>query len=493
MSTSQATPKKGVETFESELKTWLDYEKAAVKFVKHISELYYDKGVETVIFRKPLIDQSATEVINHHSYARNVSQKPNITIYDSLEIAEAMSAMNLAPSRIDIGKLLVEWDNEKANFASVAEFLNNKIGHLTEDKNEGTTPKDVILYGFGRIGRLLARELVAQAGNGRQLRLRAIVVRGYKENDIYKRADLLRNDSIHGHFAGTITEDPANNALIINGHTVYLINADKPSEVDYTAYGINNALLIDNTGVWRDREGLSQHLEAKGVDKVLLTAPGKGEMPNIVHGVNQNEFDVDTEKIWSAASCTTNAIVPVIKVVEEKLGIESGHIETVHAYTNDQNLLDNYHKGSRRGRSAALNMVITETGAAKAVFKVFPNLKGRLTGNAVRVPTPDGSLAILILRLKNKTDKETINNMMRQEALYGELVEQIQYAYSNELVSSDIVGNSCAVVFDSQATIVSEDGLTATLYAWYDNEYGYTRQVVRLAKHLAKVRRATYY
>ena len=494
MSTSQEQVKtKGIETFESELKTWLEYEKAAVKFVKHVSELYYDKGIETVIFRKPLIDQSASEVINHHSYARNVSQKANITIYDSLAMAEVMTHMKLAPSRIDIGKLLVEWDNEKGNFATLEDFMSNKLGDLTELKNQGTQPKDVVLYGFGRIGRLLARELVAQAGNGRQLRLRAIVVRGYKENDIYKRADLLRNDSIHGHFAGTITEDPANNALIINGHTVYLINADKPADVDYSAYGISNALLIDNTGVWRDKEGLSQHLEAKGIDKVLLTAPGKGDMPNIVYGVNHQEYDLDNEKIWSAASCTTNAIVPVIKVVEEKLGIESGHIETVHAYTNDQNLLDNYHKGSRRGRSAALNMVITETGAAKAVFKVFPNLKGRLTGNAVRVPTPDGSLAILILRLKNKTDKESINNMMRQEALFGTLVEQIQYAYSNELVSSDIVGNSCAVVFDSQATIISEDGLTATLYAWYDNEYGYSRQVVRLAKYLAKVRRATYY
>lgn len=494
MSTSQEQVKsKGIETFESELKTWLEYEKAAVKFVKHVSELYYDKGIETVIFRKPLIDQSASEVINHHSYARNVSQKANITIYDSLAMAEVMTHMKLAPSRIDIGKLLVEWDNEKGNFATLEDFMSNKLGDLTELKNHGTQPKDVVLYGFGRIGRLLARELVAQAGNGRQLRLRAIVVRGYKENDIYKRADLLRNDSIHGHFAGTITEDPANNALIINGHTVYLINADKPADVDYSAYGISNALLIDNTGVWRDKEGLSQHLEAKGIEKVLLTAPGKGDMPNIVYGVNHQEYDLDNEKIWSAASCTTNAIVPVIKVVEEKLGIESGHIETVHAYTNDQNLLDNYHKGSRRGRSAALNMVITETGAAKAVFKVFPNLKGRLTGNAVRVPTPDGSLAILILRLKNKTDKESINNMMRQEALFGTLVEQIQYAYSNELVSSDIVGNSCAVVFDSQATIISEDGLTATLYAWYDNEYGYSRQVVRLAKYLAKVRRATYY
>lgn len=494
MSETKTAPSgKGIETFENELKTWLDYEKTAVKFIKFISELYYDKGVETVIFRKPLIDQSASEIINHHSYARNVSQKPHLSIYDSLQIAEELSRINLAPSRIDIGKLLVEWDNEKANYASLAEFIGDKLKDLTDVKNHGTAPKDVVLYGFGRIGRLLARELVAQAGIGKQLRLRAIVVRGHKENDIYKRADLLRNDSIHGHFAGTITEDPANNALIINGHTVYLINADHPSEIDYTAYGINNALIIDNTGVWRDREGLGEHLKAKGADKVLLTAPGKGEMPNIVYGVNQNEFDVDNEKIWSAASCTTNAIVPVIKVVEEKLGIESGHIETVHAYTNDQNLLDNYHKGSRRGRSAALNMVITETGAAKAVFKVFPDLKGRLTGNAVRVPTPDGSLAILILRLKNKTDKETINNMMREEALFGTLVEQIEYAYSKELVSSDIVGNSCAVVFDSQATIISEDGLTATLYAWYDNEYGYTRQVVRLAKHLAKVRRATYY
>ena len=479
-------------TFNAELKNWLDYEKTSVKLIKIISELYYDKAVETVLFRKPLIDQAAGEVINHHSYAKTASQHP-ITVHDTLAIAEELAKLDLAPSRIDLGKLAVEWFTEKENYADIKSFLDDKLNHLTSGKNHGVTPKDVVLYGFGRIGRLLARELVAQAGAGQQLRLRAIVTRGYSTNDLYKRADLLRNDSIHGHFRGTIQEDPENKALIINGHTVYMIDASSPDSIDYTQYGINDALVLDNTGVWRDREGLSKHLQSKGVAKVLLTAPGKGDIPNIVYGVNHEQFDIDSENVWSAASCTTNAIVPVIKVVEEKLGIDNGHIETVHAYTNDQNLLDNYHKGSRRGRSAAFNMVITETGAAKAVFKVFPNLKGKLTGNAVRVPIPCGSLAILVLKLKQKTDVESINAMMREEALFGQLVEQIQYAYSNELVSTDIVGNPCAVIFDSKATIVSEDGTSATLYAWYDNEYGYTRQVVRMAKHLAKVRRATYY
>lgn len=478
--------------FEKELRNWLDYEKTSVKLIKIISELYYDKGIETVIFRKPLIDQAAGEVINHHSYAKTVSQHP-ITIHDTLALAEELAKLDLAPARLDLGKLAVEWFQEEGKYADRRAFLNDKLNHLLSGNSHGITPKDVVLYGFGRIGRLLARELVAQAGSGQQLRLRAIVTRGYNANDLYKRADLLRNDSIHGHFRGTIQEDPENRALIINGHTVYMIDASSPDSIDYTQYGINEALLIDNTGVWRDREGLSKHLLSKGVSKVLLTAPGKGDIPNIVYGVNHNDFDIDGENIWSAASCTTNAIVPVIKVIEEKLGIESGHIETVHAYTNDQNLLDNYHKGSRRGRSAALNMVITETGAAKAVFKVFPHLKGKLTGNAVRVPIPDGSLAILVLKVKNSTTLEAVNGMMREEALFGELVEQIQYAYSNELVSSDIVGNSCAVIFDSKATIVGEDGKSLTLYAWYDNEYGYTRQVIRLAKHLAKVRRATYY
>ncbi|HRS40023.1 MAG TPA: glyceraldehyde-3-phosphate dehydrogenase, partial [Bacteroidia bacterium] len=354
-------------------------------------------------------------------------------------------------------------------------------------------PRDVVLYGFGRIGRLLARELISQAGKGEQLRLRAVVTRTNTDEDITKRGDLLRNDSVHGSFPGTVIEDFKNKALIVNGHTVHMIAANDPASIDYTSYGIHDALVIDNTGVVRDREGLGKHLLAKGVSKVLLTAPGKGDVPNVVYGVNENAFDHHKETVFSAASCTTNAIVPVLAVIEQNFGIERGHIETIHSYTNDQNLLDNFHKKYRRGRSAALNMVITETGADKAVAKVLPQLAGKLTGNAVRVPTPDVSLAILNLTLKKETSKDGINDVLRNAALSGDLVEQIQYSVSNELVSTDLVGNSCASIVDSPATIVSKDNKSAVLYVWYDNEYGYSRQVIRYAKYLADVIRLRYY
>lgn len=482
----------GSEAYVKELNHWVELEKAAIRLIHAVGVLYYDKGVEVILFRKPLLNQDASEIINHHSFARNVSRK-SMTVHDSVVLAEAMADLSLAPSRIDLGKLLTQWLEEKNAYPSVSDFLRIKLNSLMGEGAFESKPKDVVLYGFGRIGRLLARELVAQAGKGLQLRLRAIVTRGYSDQDLFKRASLLRSDSIHGHFAGTISEEPENKALLINGHRVFMIDAAAPDNIDYTQFGIEDALVIDNTGAWRDREGLSRHLKSNGVDKVLLTAPGKGDIPNIVYGVNHDAFDPDSDRIWSAASCTTNAVVPVVKVIDAHLGIEHGHIETVHAYTNDQNLLDNYHKGLRRGRSAALNMVITETGAAKAVFKVFPHLKGKLTGNAVRVPVPNGSLAILMLRVQKSVTVEEVNNLMRHEALFGELVEQIEYAYSNDLVSSDIIGNACAAIFDSKATIVSEDGRHLTLYVWYDNEYGYTRQVVRLAKHLAKVRRPTFY
>ncbi|RYG14488.1 MAG: glyceraldehyde-3-phosphate dehydrogenase, partial [Chitinophagaceae bacterium] len=352
---------------------------------------------------------------------------------------------------------------------------------------------DVVLYGFGRIGRIAARELIVQAGKGEQLRLRAIVTRSYSDEELTKRAELLRTDSIHGPFNGTIIEDFANKALIINGQTVYFIMAKNPEDVDYTTYSIDNALLIDNTGVFRDREALGRHLKSKGIAKVLLTAPAKGDVPNIVTGINDGDFDYQAETIFSNASCTTNAIVPVLKVIEDTFGIEKGHIETVHSYTNDQNLLDNYHNKYRRGRSAALNLVITETGADKAVAKVIPHLAGKLTGNAVRVPTPNVSLAILNLSLQKTTNKKEVEDILKQASLFGNLSEQLEYSISNELVSSDLIGNSHASIVDGPATIISKDNKSIVLYAWYDNEYGYTRQVIRLAKKLAGVVRLTYY
>jgi glyceraldehyde 3-phosphate dehydrogenase len=325
------------------------------------------------------------------------------------------------------------------------------------------------------------------------MRLRAIVTRDKNDaTSLEKRASLLRYDSIHGDFNGSVIADPANNALIINGTTVHMITANTPEEIDYTAYNIDNALVIDNTGAFTTQEALSRHLTSKGTDKVLLTAPGKG-VPNIVHGVNQNEYNPDEVNIFSAASCTTNAITPILKAIEDTLGVVKGHLETIHAYTNDQNLVDNMHKKYRRGRAAALNMVITETGAGSAVAKALPSLEGKLTSNAIRVPVPNGSLVVLNLEVNKATTVEGINNIMKKYALEGELVEQIKYSLNNELVSSDIVGTTAPSIYDSNATIVSKDGKNIVLYIWYDNEYGYSHQVIRLAKYISKVRRYTYY
>ena len=478
--------------FEEELGNWIDQEKAGIKLLSIVGILRFDRAIDLVIFRLPLHDASISEILGRHDYARKIVAK-NITVFDSLEVAEGLLKMNLAPAKIDLGKLSDEWVEARSNGMDVASFLNDKIGSFVDDGREPSKPKDVVLYGFGRIGRLAARELIRQSAKGDQLRLKAIVTRSNSELDIRKRADLLRTDSVHGSFPGTVHVDAENKALVINGHTVSMIAANDPSTIDYTAYGINDALVIDNTGVWRDEEGLGLHLKAKGISTVMLTAPGKGSIPNIVHGVNHHMFNPKDYNIWSAASCTTNAISPVLAVMEETFGVEKGHIETIHAYTNDQNLLDNFHKKYRRGRSAALNMVITETGAGKAVSKVIPVLDGKLTANAVRVPTPDGSLAILNLTLAKEVTLEDVDAAMKEAALNGKLVEQIRYSTSHELVSTDIVGDSCASIYDSKATIVSNDGRNVIIYAWYDNEYGYTRQVLRLSKYVSKVRRLHYY
>ncbi len=477
--------------YESQLNDWIVQEKAAIELIGTIGKLWFEKSIELVLFRNQLVDRSVSEIMNLHLYAKNIVKK-TISVNDTLAISVAIHNADVCPSRIDIGKLSFEYHQEKANFKSVDEFVANKLKNLIGTKTT-ISPKDVVLFGFGRIGRLAARELISQAGKGEQLRLRAIVTRGSSNDDIIKRADLLRTDSVHGNFPGTVIEDLENKALIINGHTVHMIDAKNPEDVDYTLYGIENALLIDNTGVFRDDVELSRHLKAKGIAKVLLTAPAKGNVPNVVHGVNHETVDVKNQQIFSAASCTTNAIMPILYVIDKELGIAKGHIETVHSYTNDQNLLDNYHKKYRRGRSAALNMVITETGAESALKKVLPHLSGKFTANSVRVPTPNVSLAILNLNINKEVTREDVNEIIRNYALNGDLVEQIQYAFSNELVSSDIIGNPCPSVFDSNATIISPDKKSIVLYVWYDNEYGYTRQVIRFSKHIAEVRRATYY
>ena len=475
--------------YEAGLKDYVDREKAAVDLMNSVGQLMYAKGVELVFFRNHLLDISGSEVLNLFNYAKNVVQKP-IDVFQAAEVARALMNIDLAPSKIDIGKLT--WEYTQSGTKDVNAFVNTTLKNFIGQDKHNINPQDVVLYGFGRIGRIAARELVKQAGKGQQLRLRAIVLRSVNDEEVIKRAALLRNDSVHGKFKGAVIEDLANKAIWINGQMVKLIAANNPEDIDYTAYGIQNALVIDNTGVFTKRADLGRHLKAKGVSKVLLTAPGK-EMPNVVYGINHKDLDIESEQLFSAASCTTNAICPILKVIEDKLGIERGHIETVHAYTNDQNLLDNYHKKPRRGRSAAINMVITSTGAGSAVTKAIPSLKDKLTANAVRVPTPNGSLAIMSLSVKKGATRDEVNELIRHAALNGELVNQIHYQIDPELVSSDIVGDTCCSVFDSNATIASGDGKNIVLYAWYDNEFGYTKQVIRLAKHVTKVRRLVYY
>ena len=474
--------------YDSQLEKWVTQEKEGVNLLKLVGTLMYDRGIELVLFRNHLLEIGVSELMNLFSYANNVIKR-NINLNNACELAEELVKMELMPSKLDIGLLTAEYLEEKGK--SPNKFLKEKLNHIINAKHN-LEPKDVVLYGFGRIGRLAARELIKQAGKGQQLRLKGIVVRNRTDAQIKKRADLLRNDSVHGAFKGVIDVDLKKKSIIANGQEIQIIDGNNPEEIDYNSYGINNALLIDNTGAFKTKEELSRHLQAKGINKVLLTAPGK-EIPNIVYRINNEIINVDEEHIFSAASCTTNAIAPILKLVEENYKIEKGHLETVHSYTNDQNLLDNMHKKPRRGRSAAINMVITSTGAGNAVSKVIPSLEGKLTANAVRVPTANVSLAILKLSLNKKTSVENINNTIREAALRGDLVNQINYQIDPELVSSDIIGNSCCAVFDSQATIVTDSGNDAVLYTWYDNEFGYTKQVIRLAKKIAKVRRLTYY
>jgi len=474
--------------YEKEVASQAQTRRATTEFINIVNDLWYDKSIELVLFRNPLIDKRASEVLNLIDYAKEFVAKP-ISIYDALDIAKAIQQLDLPSSKLDIGKLAYECYLNVDGCKDKVAFVKKQLKDVTEAKN--IHPKDVVLYGFGRIGRLLARELMTKMGKGSQLRLRAVVTRGAITQEVLeKRASLLSIDSVHGDFLGTVQTDLENEALIINGTTVKMISANAPEDIDYTKYGIKDALIIDNTGAFRDDVALARHLKAKGASKVLLTAPGKG-VPNIVHGVNHKDYNPDTVDIFSAASCTTNAITPILKVLEDNYGIKKGHLETIHAYTNDQNLVDNMHNKYRRGRAAALNMVITETGAGKAVSKAIPALEGKLTSNAIRVPVPNGSLVVLNLQLRSEVTTDSLNAMMKHHALEGELVEQIKYSMDNELVSSDIIGTTAPSIFDSKATIT--DGDTVVLYVWYDNEYGYSHQVIRLAKHIAKVRRYTYY
>lgn len=470
---------------EEEYQTsWQERQTFAENMQPIIGQLFRNKGIEISVYGRPLLNASPIDIIKaHKSVALHEERK--LRLRESFPFVEALSKMELSPARIDVGKLAYRYLFQgPSNDLSIDQYLEKELTAVSGAKDKAAS-QDVVLYGFGRIGRLLARLLIEQTGPNAKLNLRAIVLRPSKGgDDLAKRASLLRRDSVHGAFNGSITIDKDNNVIKANGAFIKVIYANSPSEVDYTEHDIENALVVDNTGIWSDEEGLGQHLQSKGVAKVLLTAPAKGDIKNIVYGVNHNMI-LPEDNIVSAASCTTNAITPVLKALNDEFGIKNGHVETIHSYTNDQNLIDNYHKAPRRGRSAPLNMVISTTGAAKAVAKALPELKGLLTGNAIRVPTPNVSMAIMNLNLKKSTDKDSLNNYLREISLKSDLQNQVDYTASSEIVSTDLVGSRYAGVVDSQATIV--DGDRAVLYVWYDNEFGYSCQVVRVMLEMAGI------
>ena len=449
---------------------WKWREALAETMVPLVGKLYRN-GISILMYGRPLLNCSAVEIMKLHRFVREVEGN-ELSEIETFPVLESIAKMKLLPCEIDLGEIVSHLlENENLDPEKYVEKLLSE--NLRTKRSYPLRPKDIVLFGFGRIGRILTRLLIADTGGGAKWRLRAIVVRGTgNPDDLIKRASLLRHDSVHGEFGGTIRVNKENSSLIINGNEVFVIESDNPCKIDYKKYGIKKASVVDNTGVWRDEEGLKQHTRNPSVEQVILTAPGNGKVKNIVFGINDEKVKTD-DKILAAASCTTNAIAPVLKLVDDNFKIVSGHIETVHAYTNDQNLIDNYHPSDRRGRSAALNLVIT-------VSEVLPELKGKLTANAIRVPTPNVSLAILNLTLKRGVGVDEINDCFRKAAFRSKLRETIDYTNSIDAVSSDFYSNEFAVVYDSQATISNFSNVT--IYCWYDNEYGYTKQVVRLLK-----------
>lgn len=465
---------------------WKNREEIAEAMIPLIGRLYREKNVTTTVYSQSVVNKSVIQILKAHRAVQQIEDslhETGLSVVETYPILQELARLDVGPGRVDIGKLATAYAISDGK-ESIEDFVSEALSDAVNHKAELADRTDVVLYGFGRIGRLLARLLIEKAGSGQGLRLRAIVVRGGGVGDLQKRANLLKRDSVHGPFAGTIEVDEEDNAIIANGNFIRVIYSSDPSSIDYTQYGIDNAVVIDNTGKWRDREGLNQHLGCNGVDRVLLTAPGKGDLQNIVYGIN-NHLITEDDRITSAASCTTNAIVPPLKVVNDKFGIEYGHVETVHSYTNDQNLLDNFHDRPRRGRAAPLNMVLTETGAAKAATKALPDLSGKLTGNSIRVPTANVSMAILTLTLEQETTLDELQDHLQWVSLQSSLQRQVDFISNPDAVSTDFVGSRHAAVIDAEATIVN--GRHCVLYVWYDNEFGYSCQVLRILQQISGV------
>jgi glyceraldehyde 3-phosphate dehydrogenase len=324
--------------------------------------------------------------------------------------------------------------------------------------------------GFGRIGRNFFRA-VKQRG----LDIDFVGVNDL--GDAATLAHLLKYDSVHGRYPGTVEVGGA--GLVIDGDELRVLAERNPANLPWKELGAE--IVIESTGLFTDREKAAAHLEA-GAQKVLISAPAKGEDITIVMGVNDDAYDPANHHVISNASCTTNCVAPMAKVLDEAFGIEQAFMTTVHAYTNDQNLLDLPHKDLRRARAAAVNIVPASTGAAKATSLVLPQLKGRMDGMAMRVPVPDGSVTDLVATVRGETSVEEVNAAFASAAADGPLAGRLVYT-EDPIVSSDIVGSDASCTFDSESTMAM--GSFVKIIGWYDNEWGYSNRLVDLAQLVA--------
>jgi len=332
----------------------------------------------------------------------------------------------------------------------------------------------VAINGFGRIGRNVLRAALGHSQYGKKFEIVAINDLGNTE----VLAHLLKYDSVYGKFDGEI--HAKEDGVEINGKQIKFFSQVNPSKLPWSNLDIDVA--VESTGLFRTREGASKHLEA-GAKKVIISAPAKDPDLTIVLGINEHLYDMDKHNIISNASCTTNSLAPPIKVLNDNFGIEQGFMTTIHSYTGDQRILDFPHKDLRRARAAAVSIIPTTTGAAKAVTIVIPELKGKIDGMAVRVPTPDGSLTDFTCVLKRDVTKDEINNTFRSASEYN-LKGIMQYS-EEPLVSVDIVGNPHSAIIDGLSTKVNgEHGNFLKILSWYDNEWGYSCRLVDLINYL---------
>ncbi|MFF7963870.1 type I glyceraldehyde-3-phosphate dehydrogenase [Streptomyces sp. NPDC007903] len=322
------------------------------------------------------------------------------------------------------------------------------------------------INGFGRIGRNYFRALLEQ---GADIEVVAVNDLG----DTATTAHLLKYDTILGRLKAEVTH--TEDTITVDGHTIKVLSERNPADIPWGELGVD--IVIESTGIFTKRDDAAKHL-AGGAKKVLISAPAKGEDITIVMGVNQDKYDPAKDHVISNASCTTNCVAPMAKVLDENFGIVSGLMTTVHAYTNDQRILDFPHKDLRRARAAAENIIPTTTGAAKATALVLPQLKGKLDGIAMRVPVPTGSATDLVVELQREVTKDEVNAAFKKASEDGSLKGFLSYT-EDEIVSSDIVGDPASCTFDSSLTMV-QDGNTVKILGWYDNEWGYSNRLVDL-------------